>query len=119
MRTSSREASTPRSLHNGGPPSASRDISCTEATDLMEAVGPTTPRDISKDGWSVCSDDAPPGGCTRSSETPAMGALVIEHGYKFDSGGFHEVGTLDTMEEALYLGGIVDLDDVAQRRPVR
>jgi len=122
MRTSSREASTPRSphrLHNGRTPSASRDISRTETTDLMEVVGPTPSCDISKDGWSVCSDDAPPGGCTRSSETPAMGALVIEHGYKFDSGGFHEVGTLDTLDEALDLTGIVDLDDVAQQISLR
>lgn len=121
-RTSSTPSSTPRSsrrLHNGGNPSTSRDISRTEAPDLMDAEGRAPLRDISKDGWSVCSDDAPPGGCTRSSDTPVMGALVIEYGYKFDSGGFHEVGTLDALDDALDLGDTVDLDEMAQQTSLR
>jgi len=63
------------------------------ALSLGKSVGPTS----SERSAGGCSDKSEelPGPCRQSQATPAMGAMVIEHGYKFDGDGFHEVGSLD------------------------
>lgn len=69
-----------------------------KALALGKVVGPTASDPCARD-WSIDSEEQGPGPISKSHQTPAMGASIIEHGYKFDTDGFHEVGSLDDADE--------------------